>query len=125
MKKLIAIIFFIVPFVVYSQAVSVDSIIKVHVKHFREQVGNEAIILIDYDFMLSDKTDFSVNDVFIYPAIDPRKMKRKKEYYMIKFLFVQNKELEIRGVNFRVKKISNKELEFINLLNGNTYIVSK
>lgn len=117
------ILFFNLSFV-YSQNSKLDEIINNHIFNFREEfAGEEATIFVEsyYDFLKREIT-FKKNDFVIEACFDAKKLKKNKDYYLIRFIVSYDDDiLKLNAVHFRIEKKNNRTINMINLLNGKSY----
>jgi len=111
---------------VYSQDsnVTIDSIIEVHIQELRTIIGKDPYVFIDFNYNLPNNTIcLEERDMVILHGIDAKKMKKNKEYFLVRFIlkYDDDSKLMLMAVNFRVTKISRKSVSLVNLGNGNNY----
>ena len=95
--------------------------INEHLKLCRNEMSENDKLLIDFDYD-SKEINLENNGIILNNNIDPKKIKSKYNYYLIKFLILNVEDkITLRIINFKVKKINNKKMEFINLMNGKSY----
>lgn len=128
--KYINIILLFLSFNIYSQTTKqsqIDSIVQSHVKELRDLIGADPVVFIDLKYQFStDNIAVTPNDLFVEWGIDAKKLKNNKEYFMVRFLLKYEEGiLKIEGINFRLKKISNKGINQINLMNGHKYSIAQ
>jgi hypothetical protein len=120
-KKIILILF--ISLNVYSQNISakLDSIINNHVMELRKSIGKDVTIFLSFNYDISTE-HLSNKDFIIKNNIDPKNLKKNTSYYLINFIIYDDKgRLKLKGINFHLKKINNKESYLSNLGNGNIY----
>ena len=127
--KYICILLLVISASVYSQngrQSQIDSIIETHVNELRQVIGNEPTVFIDLKYDFSAKTiAVTSNDLFIDWSIDAKRLKKNKDYFMVQFILkYEGDVLKLEGINFRIKKTSDKAINYINLTNGHSYTIS-
>jgi len=124
------ILFLLISITAYSQEKTskVDSLVNAHIAELRKFIDNEdAYVLINFDYKVSmNDLKLTTNDLVIMGAgINAKKLKKNKEYFLINFMFFyEDNILKLGGINFRVAKINNKEIELTNLGNGKSYYLN-
>ncbi|MCW4470021.1 hypothetical protein OGH69_13670 [Flavobacterium sp. MFBS3-15] len=92
-----------------------DTIMENHITEFRKTVGTSSPIFITFDYDFAKNLKLSPTDYYLTPYINPQKLKSDKNY-LVKFIVsTDNNKLTLNAINFRLKKINNKELEYINM----------
>lgn len=115
------IILFLFSAVSFSQSNNFNEKINEHLKLFRNEMSENDKLFIDFDYD-SKEINLENNGIILNNNIDPKKIKSKYNYYLIKFLILNVEDkITLRIINFKVKKINNKKMEFINLMNGKSY----
>jgi hypothetical protein len=124
MERIYMLLFFMVVNL-YGQdnSVKIDSVINIHLQDLRTTIGNDAIIFIDFRYGFSKEIiNLRDNDLFLLAGIDAKKLKKNIDYFLIRFVLYDDKgTLRLSGANFKIKKISKKEIDLINLSNGKEY----
>ncbi|OYQ48667.1 hypothetical protein CHU92_00590 [Flavobacterium cyanobacteriorum] len=116
MKNIILIAVSLLSFTCFSQSKTLlDTIMENHITEFRKTVGTSSPIFITFDYDFEKNLKMSPTDYYLTPYINPRKLKSDKNY-LVKFIVSTEKnKLTLNAINFRLKKISNKKLEYINM----------
>lgn len=106
----------------YSQTSNqdIDKIVSEHLKEFRTTIGQDAKVIIAFDYDAKNAT-ISKNDYILQPLLNPNKIKGDDNFF-VKFLILNNNgQTTVKAINFRVKKLSRKHIELINMGNGTEY----
>jgi len=98
----------------------IDKIVGDHLKEFRQTVGQEAKVIIAFDYD-GKNAALNKNDYVLEPFINPKKIKGNDNFF-VKFLVINNGgHIGVRAINFRIKKLSRKHIELVNMGNGKEY----
>lgn len=125
MKILLNILLLLFINTIYAQfsQVKIDSIINSNVGQLRKHVGDDAYIFVDFDYDFKKNIkNLHQNDLILKAGIDVKKFRKNIDYYKIQFtLSCLNDKCTLTAVHFKIKKINNNLIEFINLSVGGTY----
>jgi len=108
------------------KAKSVEEAINNSLKKFRQGVEQNAVIYTFVNFDINNKSiNLSKNDFIVKNDIDimnPSKIDYKTIKYVIWFVVSINKgRVFVKVIQFRLKKTSNKAIDYINLMSGYFY----
>lgn len=105
----------------YSQSnQDIDRIVSEHLKEFRTTVGQDARVIFAFDYDVKNAT-ISKNDYILQPSLNPKKINGDTNFF-VKFLVINsNGHTAIKAINFRIKKLSRKHIELVNMGNGTEY----
>jgi hypothetical protein len=106
----------------YSQTSNhdIDKIVSDHLKEFRNTVGQDAKVIIAFDYDAKSAI-LNKNDFVLEPIINSKKIKGNDTFF-VRFLIINSGDhIAIRAINFKVIKVSRKHLELVNMDNGREY----
>ncbi len=125
MKKILSLLLILGSFTVtFSQTLNQDinKIVSEHLKEFRQTIGQDATVIFVFDYDTKEAS-LTKNDYALQPYINPKKIKGEDNFF-VKFLMVNsNGHIAVRAINFRIKKLSRKHIELVNMGNGNEYLL--
>jgi len=122
MKKIAFTILFLISITNYAQTSNqdIDKIVSEHLKEFRTTVGQDAKVIIAFDYD-GKNANLNKNDYVLQPFINPKKINGNDNFF-VKFLMVNSSgHIVLRAINFRIKKLSRKHIEFVNMGSGKEY----
>jgi hypothetical protein len=117
LKRLLLLMFFLSVNAYSQNRVTVDSLINTHLLQLRETIGDKPTIFIDFQYQFSiEKLNLTKNDLVVVYDIDAKKLKKKGDYFLVRFVLFQDKQiLKLKAINFRIKKLSRRKVGYINL----------
>lgn len=124
MKSIIINVMLFLSISCFSQSKTLlDTIMENHIAEFRRTVAKSSPVFITFDYNFATNLKMSPTDYYLTPYINPRKLK-SDTYYLVKFVVsTENNKLTLNAVNFRLKKINNRELKYSNL-GGDKYDIT-
>jgi len=117
MKNLLIIITFLFSAESYCQVErnTIDSIIEIHLREFRETIAKEAPVFISFDYDFKNRLSLSGTDYYLNLYINSKKLK-SKENFLVKFIVTKrNNQAILEAINFRLEKTGRREISFINI----------
>lgn len=122
--KNLAVILFIFSLTSFANAqTNIDKIVNGHIAEFKQNLNVEANMFLIFEY---DQTVFSLgeNDKILTSKVNFKEVKGNNNF-LVKFILIRDEEkLILKGINFRIKKMKGKKLEFVNLMNGKNYVIS-
>jgi hypothetical protein len=106
----------------YSQVSNhnIDKIISEHIREFRKTIGQDAKVIFAFDYEAKNST-LNKNDYVLQPSLNPKKIKGDDNFFVKFIILNSNGQTAVKAINFRIKKVSRKHIEFINMGNGTEY----